>query len=153
MGTECWLAPQGAAAARLWTHLWLQQGGGWWRGSAGMWAPGSRCLLASKDPSGWPLKSKVARAGHAFAVGGTGEVVELRAGAGWRRHHGASLWTGWKAGHKAGAGIGWQGEWRAIARLRERVQALAHWSTGEGRLVVITGLRFYDWSCGRKTVR
>lgn len=46
----------------------------------------SRRLWNGKDASGWPLKSEVtvAWAGHALAVGGGREVVELRAGAGWR---------------------------------------------------------------------
>lgn len=63
---------------------------------------------------------------------------------------GAALWTGREAGREAGARVGRQGERLAVAGLGERAQALAHWSTGEGRLVIITGLRFYDWNCEKE---
>lgn len=81
----------------------------------------------------------MARAGRGRAVRGAGKVVELRAG--------TALWTGWEARHEAGSRVGRQGERLAVARLGERAHALAHWSTGEGRLVIIAGLRFYDWNC------
>lgn len=144
MGTERWPAPRGAATTRRRTHLWLQRGGGRRLGGPGRHARGSRRLLAGEDPADWPRKSEgaVARAGRGRAVGGAGEVVELGAG--------AALWTGREAGREAGARVRRQGERLAVAGLGERTQALAHWSTGEGRLVVITGLRLYDWNCEKE---
>lgn len=141
VGTECWPAPRGAATARRRTHLWLQQSGGRRLGGPRRHARGSRRLLAGEDPADWPRKSEgaVARASRGRAIRGTGEVVELGAG--------TALRTGWEAGHEAGTRVGRQGERLAVARLGERAQALAHWSTGEGRLVIIAGLRFYDWNC------
>ena len=111
-----------------------------------------RRLPNGEHPSGRPLKSKVAvaLAGRALAVGSGRRVVELLAGAGWRRHHGASLRTGREAGHQAGARVGWHHELLAEARLRERAQALAPWPTGQGRLVVVCGLCFYGWSCKKE---
>lgn len=142
VGTECWLVTRGTAAAQLWTHLWLL-GGAW------VHAHGSRRLLPHEGPPGWPLKSEgvVARAGHALAVGGRREVVELRAGAGRRWHHAAPRWAGREAGREAGSRVGRHGELLAVARLRERAQALARWSTGQGRLVVVGGLRLDDGNC------
>lgn len=144
VGTERWPAPRGAATTRRRTHLWLQRGGGRRLGGPGRHARGSRRLLAGEDPADWPRKSEgaVARAGRGRAVGGAGEVVELGAG--------AALWTGREAGREAGARVRRQGERLAVAGLGERTQALAHWSTGEGRLVVITGLRLYDWNCEKE---
>lgn len=141
VGTERWPAPRGAATARRRTHLWLQQSGRRRLGGPGRHARGSQRLLAGEDPADLPRKSEgaVARAGCCRAIRGAGEVVELGAG--------AALRTGREAGHEAGARVGWQGERLAVARLGEWAQALAHWSTGEGRLVIIAGLRFYDWNC------
>lgn len=152
VGTECWLATRGTAAAQLWTHLWLQQGGGRLLGGAGVHAHRPRHLGAGEGPRGRPLESEgaVAWAGHALAVGGGGQVVQLGAGAGRRRHHGAPLEAGREAGHEAGARVRRQGQLLAVAGLGERAQALAHWSAGQGRLVVIGGLCFYGWNCEEK---